>query len=175
SAPASRQARSSQHLPTPRELESVLQREAEVLWRRFDRDRYQHDFRRRARAIAATYIVRALRELGDTAMATPGLADRVTVVTQFQRWLRLMLKELTPEELASAHDAKALWRESWKEYPEYHIEASLLRACGEHLPAVLRGELDPLNLLFPEGAVTYAEHLYGDSLTFRVANLLVQK
>ncbi len=44
----------------------------------------------------------------------------------------------------------------------------LFRDCGENLPAVLRGDVDPLNLMFPDGALTTAEHLYQDSPTLRL-------
>ncbi len=173
-------ARDSHHLPSPEVLAPIMQEEGEVLRQRFDRARFQNEFHSRSRATASAYIVRALRELGWTpatgaAMPIETLADRLGVAPQYQRWLRLMLKELTADELASTEEPQRLWRALWDQFPEGQIEIGLVRICGENLPSVLRGEIDPLNLIFPEGALTTAEHLYQDSLTCRLNNLLVQK
>ena len=40
---------------------------------------------------------------------------------------------------------------------------------------MLRGHVDPLNLIFPEGELTATEHLYQDSPSLRFINLLAQK
>ena len=45
----------------------------------------------------------------------------------------------------------------------------------EFLASVLRGEMDPLGLIFPDNAPISAEHLYQNSASFRPNNLLVQK
>ncbi len=171
--------RDSNHLPSPAVLGSILQVEGESLYQRFNRAQFQNEYQSRSRATAAAYIVRALREMGwtpaDGALQTEKLADRLGIVPQYYRWLRLMLKELTPQDIASTQDPQHLWKSLWDEFPECQTELRHLRLCGEKLPAVLRGEVDPLNLIFPEGALTSAEVLYQDSPTFRLHNLLVQK
>src|SRR4029453_9892802 len=133
-----------------------------------------------SRAAVAAYIVKALRELGWTptqsgARPLDELADRLGLAPQYHRWLRLMRKELTADEIASTEQPHRLWKTLWDEFPGGQAELMLLRLCGENLPAVLRGETDPLNLIFPEGALTTAEALYQDSPSFRLNNLLVQK
>jgi acyl transferase domain-containing protein/SAM-dependent methyltransferase/acyl carrier protein len=60
-------------------------------------------------------------------------------------------------------------------YPEYDIELTVLRNCLENLPGVLRGELDAVNLLFPNGSVTMAEKMYQDAPLSRRINALVRK
>jgi acyl transferase domain-containing protein/NADPH:quinone reductase-like Zn-dependent oxidoreductase/short-subunit dehydrogenase/ubiquinone/menaquinone biosynthesis C-methylase UbiE/acyl carrier protein len=173
-------ARNSNHLPPPDALAAVVEQEGEVLRRRFDRARYQDEFQSRSRAAAAAYIVRALRELGWTpasraAQPAAKLAERLGLAPHYQRWLRFMLKELTADEIASSAEPLQLWKAAWDEFPECQAELMLVRLCGENLPAVLRGEIDPLDIIFPEGALTSAEALYQDSPSFRVNNLLVQK
>ncbi len=37
-------------------------------------------------------------------------------------------------------------------YPRYQSEIELLQQCGLGLAQVLKGDLDPLSLLFPEGS-----------------------
>jgi acyl transferase domain-containing protein/acyl carrier protein len=171
-------ARHSYHLPAPEVLAPIMQQEGEILWQRLDRARFQNEFRPKLRALAAAYIVRALRELGWTAApcaAMPTIADRLGVAPQYQKWLALMLKELTADETASTEEPHRLWKARWDQFPECQIEMTLIRKLGEKLPAVLRGNVDPLNLIFPEGALTTVEHLYQDSLSVRFNNLLAQR
>jgi acyl transferase domain-containing protein/NADPH:quinone reductase-like Zn-dependent oxidoreductase/short-subunit dehydrogenase/acyl carrier protein len=172
--------RCSQHIPSPALLDPIMQEEGEVLRQRFNRARFQNEFQSRSRAVAAAYIVRALRELGWTeaacaAMPAEMAADRLRVAPQYRRLVRLFLKELTAGDFESTADPRHLWKAAWDEIPECQAEALLCRLCGENLPAVLRGDIDPLNLLFPDGALTTAEHLYQDSPSFRFNNLVVQK
>ncbi|MEO0989293.1 MAG: hypothetical protein AAFY20_27750, partial [Cyanobacteria bacterium J06639_14] len=53
-------------------------------------------------------------------------------------------------------------------------ELSLLTRCGENLVAVLRGEVDPIGLLFPQGDLSELTQLYESSPGARVMNALVQ-
>ena len=172
--------RNSRHLPSPDALAPVVQQTGEALRQRFNRLRYQSEFQSLSRATAAAYIVHALRELdwtpaSDEALPIEQLAERLGMAPQYQRWLRFMLKDLTADEIVSREEPRRLWTALWDEFPECQAELMLLRLCGENMPAVLRGEIDPLNLIFPEGALTTAESLYQDSPSFRLNNLLVQK
>jgi len=54
-------------------------------------------------------------------------------------------------------------------------ELTLLTRCGENLAAVLRGEVDPLTLLFPRGDLSDLTQLYESSVGAQVMNLLVQQ
>jgi acyl transferase domain-containing protein/ubiquinone/menaquinone biosynthesis C-methylase UbiE/acyl carrier protein len=177
--PGTRATRDSYHLPALEVLAPVLQQESEILQQRLDRTRYQNEFSREERAVAAAYITHALRELGwipelSETLQTEALADRLGIAPQYRRWLRLMLKELSPEELAATEQPQC-WKRLWESFPECQVEMMLCRLFGEKLPSLLRGEIDPLNLLFPEGALTFSEHLYQDSAALRINNLLIQK
>lgn len=174
-----RAGRDSHHLPSPEMLDPIMQAEGEMLRHRFDRARFQNEFQARSRTVAAAYIVLALRELGWTpagpALPIETLSDRLGMAPHYHRWLRLMLQELTAHDMASTEKPRRLWKELWEDFPECQVELQYLRLCGENLPGVLRGDVDPLNLIFPEGALTTAQILYQDSPTFRLNNLLVQK
>ncbi|MEB3360479.1 MAG: SDR family NAD(P)-dependent oxidoreductase [Synechococcales bacterium] len=54
-------------------------------------------------------------------------------------------------------------------------ELPLLTRCGENLAAVLRGEVDPLTLLFPNGDLSDLTRLYESSVGAQVMNSLVQR
>ena len=67
---------------------------------------------------------------------------------------------------------------TWSERDGVSAELTMLLRCGARLPAILRGEADPLTLLFPQhsgaGEVT-AENLYGDTPGARYVNGLVSE
>ena len=175
-----RGTRDSSHIASPQSLAPVMQEAGAALRQRLDRTRFQDEFLPLSRATAASYIAHALRELGwtpalDASMPIEQLAEKLKVAPQYHNWLRLIMKELSADELASAGEPSGVWKNTWNTIPECQAEALLTRLCGENLPAVLRGELDPLSLIFPEGDVTTPEHLYRDSPTFRISNLVIQK
>lgn len=73
--------------------------------------------------------------------------------------------------------AAELWKAFWSDAgaPAYLAEMTLLRQCGQQLAGVLRGEVDPLHLIFSEGSLTTVEHLYQDSPAYRFYNQLVRQ
>jgi acyl transferase domain-containing protein/NADPH:quinone reductase-like Zn-dependent oxidoreductase/SAM-dependent methyltransferase/acyl carrier protein len=58
---------------------------------------------------------------------------------------------------------------------EPSIEQTLLDRTGSQLAAILRGDCDPLNLLFPNGDVSLLTQLYQDSPGALVMNTLIQQ
>jgi acyl transferase domain-containing protein/SAM-dependent methyltransferase len=61
------------------------------------------------------------------------------------------------------------------EYPGFRGEIVFLERCGKAVGDVLRGQVDPLNLLFPDGSFETAEDLYQNSAGAHVFQALVQK
>ncbi|WP_414573579.1 SDR family NAD(P)-dependent oxidoreductase [Nostoc sp. CCY 9925] len=61
------------------------------------------------------------------------------------------------------------------EYPDAIAELTLLQRCAANLAQVLRGECNPLELLFPQGDLTTATQLYQDSPGAKVMNTLVHQ
>lgn len=57
-------------------------------------------------------------------------------------------------------------------YPASRGEIEITRRCGESLAEALRGEVDPLQLLFPGGSLTTAEQLYRESPVSRAYTAL---
>jgi microcystin synthetase protein McyG len=60
-------------------------------------------------------------------------------------------------------------------YPQAFAEFTMLQRCGSHLPQVLRGEQNPLDLLFPEKESITAAQLYQDSPGAKIMNTLMQQ
>ena len=172
--PAASHVRSSHHLPSLEALAPFVSEASKDLWRRFERSRFQNEFDAGSHAVALSYIDRALHELGCTP-AKQFAQGEFNVAPQHHRLLRRFMQELDRGEVTGAADPSRLWKTVWDEFPECHSELMLLRRCGESLAPVLRGEIDPLNLIFPEGSLSEAELFYQNSMSFRVSNLLIQK
>jgi acyl transferase domain-containing protein/NADPH:quinone reductase-like Zn-dependent oxidoreductase/SAM-dependent methyltransferase/acyl carrier protein len=59
-------------------------------------------------------------------------------------------------------------------YPDCSTELRMTIRCGEHLAGAIRGECEPLDLLFPDGSTADVEKLYSDSPFARFYNGLVR-
>ncbi len=60
-------------------------------------------------------------------------------------------------------------------HPEIQAELTLLKRFGSKLALVMKGECDPLTLLFPEADLSNAVRLYEQSLAFGAINRVVGK
>jgi SAM-dependent methyltransferase/NAD(P)-dependent dehydrogenase (short-subunit alcohol dehydrogenase family)/acyl carrier protein len=61
-----------------------------------------------------------------------------------------------------------------EQQPAFAAQARIMAACGRHLAGVLRGEVDPLHLLFPNGSFELTEALYQHGPFAQAYNTLVQ-
>ncbi|MCF3650817.1 type I polyketide synthase [Synoicihabitans lomoniglobus] len=105
------------------------------------------------------------------AAAVAALPGRTEVQPSHVRlWHRIQyLATLAPAMPASAEQVSALLAAQ----PDAAIEIELLQRCGEALPAVLRGEVDPLALLFPSNVTPTAADLYSRNPVSRALNDLI--
>lgn len=63
------------------------------------------------------------------------------------------------------------WRRRfWWSHADSYADLTLLHRIGENLGPVLRGEIDPLSLVFPDGNMSVAEWYYQDSSATRAQN-----
>ena len=137
-------------------------------------------FFKKFEAICAGYFAATLTALGWSASSSPAtedaLATKLAIVPNHRRLFGRMLSilaetgvlqerdgcwapgvERAPADPAAELDALSTM------YPKAAAEVEIVRRCGAGLAAVLRGEQDPLELLFPKGDLATAEALYGDS------------
>ncbi|WP_067474434.1 type I polyketide synthase [Actinomadura hibisca] len=70
---------------------------------------------------------------------------------------------------------RELLREMISEHPANISESALSSRAAQHLPQILRGECDPLDLLAPEGAMEGLEQFYDLSLILRFHNRIAQE
>jgi acyl transferase domain-containing protein/acyl carrier protein len=85
-------------------------------------------------------------------------------------WMVLRDLEKAAEEYEKV-DADDLIRR----FPGCRAEIELTRRCGERLAEALRGEADPLHLLFPDGDFTLADEMYRRSPIARAYNSLLRE
>ncbi len=67
-----------------------------------------------------------------------------------------------------------IWMHLLSQNPAFFGELTLIGRCGQGLADVLRGTTNPLQLIFPEGSLANAEHLYSDSPSTRLYNVLTE-
>lgn len=171
-------------LPAPADLVHSLQGAAADLAGRTSIGLYYDEFEPSMDALCTAYIVDALGSLGlewpfDGAMDEDQLAQRCSVQSRHRRLLHRLLQHLqadgllhgdaegwrcTGEPLA-IDDPQDAWRGLLRAMPAYQSEALLTQRCGTALAGVLRGDIDPLDVIFPQGS-TLAEHFYASSPTF---------
>ncbi len=70
-------------------------------------------------------------------------------------------------------DPRRLLARLRNEYPEWQAVFHLVERCGLSLARVLKGELSPLGLLFPDDPTASAERIYQDVPSARAANTLI--
>ncbi|HEY9228563.1 MAG TPA: polyketide synthase dehydratase domain-containing protein, partial [Gemmatimonadaceae bacterium] len=144
-------------------------------------------------SLAAAYVVRALRILGwtfETGECVTGdeLARALGVVPRYRRLLARLLDILAEDGMlrkeGGAYEVVAVRPESdvfaqsealLARHPSSHARLTLAAKCGEELASVLRGTVDPLQLLFPGGSPELAESLYQHAPESQVFNQLVRE
>ena len=117
-------------------------------------------------AAASEYARHAIASLGlSPAGAAPDDAALRDVLPQHWQLVRRMASVLAPQALATVDDAARLRARTLGSG-----EMELLERCGPRLAAVLCGDDDPLQLLFPGGSFDGLDRLYRDSPFARTYN-----
>src|SRR5262249_50663259 len=141
-------------------------------------------------ALTFAYIAAAFRAMGmeyrGDQVSTTSLAWRLGVVDRHRRLFERFL-DILEEEHAVARagsewrivaapkqiEPDALAAEILERHPAYSAEIALLARCGAQMAGVLRGETDPLQLIFPDGSLDDARKLYEESPFARACSGLV--
>ena len=186
--------RAADFIPSSHEIAQAVAREVhqldgEIGWTKmFARAEEPFD------ALSAGYIVQALDDLGwqwnlGERITVDALMEQLNLAPRHRQLMRRFMQILEKvgycksagadawvvDRLPAQQDLQKLWQHTLSQYPASIADLSLIGRCGSHLAAVLRGELEPLQLLFPEGSAATTEHFYQDSPVFRPYNITVQK
>ena len=157
----------------------------ELLIEEMDRRRFYAVTQAQCDRLASAYAIGALRTLGADAgpFTVDLLAARGAVVPEHRRLLACLcamaVKDGYLKRAAQGWkltrklpvaDADELWRELMRDRPDHAAELLLMHRCGVNLAPIMRDEIDPLNLLFPEKGGGTLEHLYDTGPSFRIYN-----
>lgn len=142
-------------------------------------------------AVVADFVVEALERLGWEGEVgedeeLPPLADRLGIAARHRRAFGRLLEVVkeqgrprAPEGTGGATgrsaDTGATMAALLERHPSFVAELTLVGRCGTRLAEVLRGDVDPLHLLFPDGSTEVAEDLYVRSPGARAYNALAQE
>ncbi len=179
----------SARLPSVRELVRQLDASAPDTCRQKDAATYD-EFQPEFDELCVAYIVEAIEKLGwrlrDRHPMTPDVARELRVLPRHARLLARILEILVQEGIlafeadqwrvltapggASSHDlaARLLNNQS-----KFRAEIQFTFQCGTALAEVMRGQLEPLDVLFPGGSADLAEDMYERSPGFQVFNSLI--
>ncbi|TVP47770.1 MAG: SDR family NAD(P)-dependent oxidoreductase [Gemmatimonadales bacterium] len=131
--------------------------------------------------LSTLYLSRALRDLGwepevGDSVDPFELADRLGLQPRFRKLARRILEILAEDgvltsagggfevaEILPGDDPEGLREGLEKRFPESRAALRVATRCGRSFAPGLRGERDPLELLFPGGATDDTEALYRDS------------
>lgn len=136
------------------------------------------------------YVKEAFIQLGwqpesDIGLSPQEIIVRLNIAPRHHRLMERLLKIMAPDEQVTlpkdthpSNSIKTLFKGEGHpsvEPPEIKTELSVLKAFGSNLARVLRGECDPLDLLFPEADISNAVALYETSLAFGAINGIVAR
>lgn len=180
------------YLPDPNGITELLRSGGLLV--NVDRDPYHNrSLVRQLDRLSTACVLRSLRELGwrmdiGEFWCEDYFLHRLGVADQHRKLLGRMLEMLQEDgilkrdgsqwEVKSVPETKdpdQIWSALMEQYPEYGAELALLGRCVRGLSDVLRGESDPMHLLFPDGSITLAEKLYQDSSLSRITNAIARK
>jgi acyl transferase domain-containing protein/NAD(P)-dependent dehydrogenase (short-subunit alcohol dehydrogenase family)/SAM-dependent methyltransferase len=143
--------------------------------------------------LSVQYLLSALAQLGwswtlHQRFSIAAMARQLRVINQHHKLLRRVLTILTEENIIRSQDnqwevvlepqiddPQILMDALKAQYPAVKTELELIERCGTKLADVLKGECDPLQLLFPEGDLASATQFYQDTPLAQTMNTIVQK
>jgi acyl transferase domain-containing protein/NADPH:quinone reductase-like Zn-dependent oxidoreductase/SAM-dependent methyltransferase/acyl carrier protein len=182
--------RSAAGLPGPRTLAEALRPQAAALAAELGIGRYYEVLEPEMYAFGLACTVAAFRKLGwamntgDVVTPAP-LMERLGVLPRHERLVHRLLQMLETARVLERRedewgvgtcpevgDPADWWRRLFAQFPVFSAELMLLGQCAQHLAEVLRGVVDPLELIFPEKSGT-AENLYDNAPTSRLYNSLL--
>ncbi|MBG1268402.1 non-ribosomal peptide synthetase/type I polyketide synthase [Nostoc sp. WHI] len=138
--------------------------------------------------IAVAYILKALEALGKRlnkteTWTTETLLQTLPIAPKYHVLVTRYLKTLeqagiiqnqgnvwTVQNLPAPFDLPEVLENLQKTSPAAKPELEMLQRCGENLAEVLKGNIDPLELIFPAGSIIHAESIYGNSPVSRLMN-----
>ncbi len=144
-------------------------------------------------ALTTQYILHALHKLGwepafESRFTRKSLCEQLGIIPQHNRLVLRMLDILAEDNILASDgeewavievpemlDPGPVAARLLERYPECSAELTITRNCARSLAEVLRGQVDPMQLLFPGGSLSLTEDLYQRAPALRIQNALLEK
>ncbi len=143
--------------------------------------------------LSVEYVIQAFKQMGwvyeiGDSFSTDSIAKNLGIIPTHKRLLNRLLEILAEEGFLDSTSEE--WRvlkildevnpglknqSLLSQYPQAQAELTLGHRCAESLGNVMRGALNPVEVLFPSGDFTTAAQLYAESPTAKVMNALVEQ
>jgi microcystin synthetase protein McyG len=142
-------------------------------------------------SLSTTYVLRAMQDLGldwriGASLDRSSIGRELGIARRHRPLLERLLGTLIEYSLLRSDgsaleivgapdldDPQLRWADLRDRFPAFDAELSLLGRCAPRLAAVLRGDQDPVDLLFPDGSLEPLEKMYGHSPQFAGDNDLL--
>ena len=177
--------------PTVEQVAAAVDRDAQAIADANGLDDYAR-FLPELDRLGAAYVVAGFRKLGwelrrGERFGFDALVGKLGVVRPHRRLLRRLLEMLTEDgwlrregevwvvEREGQAEPERMLDELTPRFGAFNAELTLLGRCGAQLAAVLRGQADPLQVLFPGGSTAETEAVYRDAPMARTFNALVAR
>ncbi|MCL2929917.1 MAG: SDR family NAD(P)-dependent oxidoreductase [Trichodesmium sp. MAG_R01] len=186
-----------EYLLAPKNIEQQLQPTIIELIAQAQLESYQ-EIPGKLEELTLEYVLQAIKELGWNYEAGDSFesekeSERLGIVPiqkrLFKRMLQMMAESGIIEVVVGSNtewnvlqtldeqqkQGEKRGEELLDKYPEAGAELTLLNRCASKLSLVLRGETDPVQLVFPSGDLSTATRVYQDSTVAKLMNTVVEK
>ncbi len=182
----------SGRLARPATIAARVENEIPALRERYRIDKYR-DLLPGLDALARSHLFLALQQLGwalepGELVSEDSLAEKLGIVANHRALLGRIFKILAAQQIIRRQpdgwvvvmhpevgDVQQFHDSLAARFPDCKVEMNLIDRCGRALADALRGQADPLQLLFPDGSLTEAEYMYQDSPFARLYNSMVAR
>lgn len=186
-------ARPDGGMPNPEHLAETVRPRVAKLAEASHRRRQYGELEIGQESLCAAYTVAALRELGfdfspRRTFTAESLAAELGVHTQYGVWFAKLIALLESQGVVRSAagdfevrhtpeptDLPSGWKSLVDRFPAFFPDLWLLHRCGMNLAQLLRGETDPLPLLFAKGPLNVAEHLAQDGGRTRIYHRMARE
>ncbi|MBK7130305.1 MAG: SDR family NAD(P)-dependent oxidoreductase [Crocinitomicaceae bacterium] len=177
-----------EYLPAPEKLRAKVNETLQEVKNRKEQGEYYNAYEPEQYKLTIGYICRALRDMGlafdkGEKINVEQLAEKMNVVKNHHRLFNHMFVLLSRAGFIEGADGKYIvtktpdfkdvftWmHELNSKYPQFHHESTLLGRCGPQIQGVLQGDVDPIQLIFPEDKWDAIVRYYVEGFAFKKYN-----
>jgi acyl transferase domain-containing protein/NADPH:quinone reductase-like Zn-dependent oxidoreductase/surfactin synthase thioesterase subunit/NAD(P)-dependent dehydrogenase (short-subunit alcohol dehydrogenase family)/SAM-dependent methyltransferase len=181
------------YLPSPNAIREQVNETIDEINALPEQTQYYANYEPRQYRLTIGYICHALREMGmdfasGSEVNVKELIRDFEVVSDHQRLFYHIFKLLKDAgivegekddyrviETPDFRDVKSWIHEINNQYPEFRHETTLLGRCGPEIAGVLKGTVDPIQLIFPEDQWDLIVKYYVEGFAFRKYNDLAAR